>query len=65
MWRMKKFYPKEVVEKRYSMTMLHYLAYLFPNKKFSLHEYDMYDAMFMKGFDEGYSMRVEEESEEK
>ena len=62
---MKKFYPREVIERKYSMAMLHYLAYLFPNKKFSLHEYDMYDAMFMKGFDEGYSMRVEEESEEK
>ena len=62
---MKKFYPNEVVGRKYSIAMLHYLSYLFPNKKFSLHEYDMYDAMFMKGFDEGYSMRVEEESEEK
>lgn len=47
------------------MTMLHYLAYLFPDKKFSLYEFKMYDAMFIKGVDEGYSMRVEEESEEK
>jgi len=62
---MTKFYPKEVIEKGYSIAMLHFLAYLFPGKKFSLHEYDMYDAMFMKGFDEGYSMTVEEESEEK
>ena len=62
---MKKFYPKKVVEKGYSMAMLHYLAYLFPNKKFSLHEFDMYDAMFVKGYDEGYSARVMEESEEK
>ena len=62
---MTKFYPNEVVERKYNIAMLDYLAYLFPNKKFSLHEYDMYDAMFIKGFDEGYSMRVEEESEEK
>lgn len=62
---MKKFYPKEVIEKGYSIAMLHYLAYLFPDKKFSLHEFNMYDAMFMKGYDEGYSTRVEEESEEK
>ena len=50
---MKKFYPKEVVEKGYSIAMLHYLAYLFPNKKFSIDEYRMYDAMFMKGYGEG------------
>lgn len=62
---MKKFYPKGVVEKGYSMAMLHYLAYLFPDKKFSLHEFNMYDAMFMKGYDEGYSTRVMEESEDK
>jgi len=61
---MKKYYPKEVTERGYSIVMLHYLAYLFPNKKFSLYEFKMYDAMFMKGVDEGYSMRVEEESEE-
>ena len=62
---MMKFYPKEVVEKGYSIEMLHYLAYLFPNKKFSIDEYRMYDAMFIKGYDEGYSARVMEESEEK
>lgn len=60
---MKKFYPREVIERGYSMTMLHYLAYLFPDKKFSLYEFKMYDAMFIKGFDEGYSTRVEEEAE--
>lgn len=62
---MKKFYPKEVVENGYSTEMLDYLAYLFPDKKFSLHEYDMYHAMFMKGFDEGYLARIIEESEKK
>ena len=51
---MMKFYPKEVIEKGYSIAMLHYLAYLFPNKKFSIDEYRMYDAMFMKGWGEGY-----------
>lgn len=62
---MKKFYPREVVERKYSIEMLRYLAYLFPGKKFSLHEFDMYNTMFMKGYDEGYSFRVrEEESEE-
>ena len=50
---MMKFYPKDVVEKGYSIAMLHYLAYLFPNKKFSIDEYRMYDAMFMKGYGEG------------
>ena len=62
---MKKFYPREVIDRKYNIEMLRYLAYLFPDKKFSLHEYSMYDAMFMRGIDEGYSMRVEEESEEK
>jgi len=52
--RIKKFYPWEVIERKYSIEMLHYLAYLFPDKKFSLHEFDMYDAMFMKGYGEGY-----------
>lgn len=61
---MKKFYPREVIERKYSIAMLHYLAYLFPDKKFSLHEFSMYDAMFMRGFDEGYSTRIMEESEE-
>ena len=51
---MNKFYPKEVIEKGYNMEMLHYLAYLFPNKKFSIEEYRMYDAMFLKGYGEGY-----------
>ena len=51
---MKKFYPKEVIEKGYSIAMLHYLAYLFPNKKFSIEDYRMYDAMFLKGYGEGY-----------
>ena len=62
---MKKFYPREVIDRKYNIEMLRYLAYLFPNKKFSLHEFDMYDAMFMKGYDEGYSARVIEESEDK
>ena len=43
--------------------MLHYLAYLFPDKKFSLHEFDMYNAMFIKGYDVGYSDRVMEKTE--
>lgn len=60
---MKKFYPREVIDRKYSLAMLHYLAYLFPDKKFSLHEFNMYDAMFMKGYDEGYSDRVMEETE--
>ena len=60
---MKKFYPREVIDRKYSLAMLHYLAYLFPDKKFSLHEFNMYDAMFMKGYDEGYSDRVMEEAE--
>ncbi len=51
---MKKYYPKEVIEKGYSIAMLHFLAYLFPDKKFSIDEYRMYDAMFMKGWGEGY-----------
>jgi len=51
---MKKFYPREVIEKGYSIAMLHYLAYLFPDKKFSIDEYRMYDAMFLKGWGEGY-----------
>lgn len=51
---MNKFYPKEVIEKGYNMEMLYYLAYLFPNKKFSIEEYRMYDAMFLKGYGEGY-----------
>ena len=62
---MKKFYPREVIDRKYNIEMLHFLVYLFPDKKFSLHEYDMYDAMFIKGYDEGYSDRVMEESEEK
>jgi len=51
---MNKFYPKEVTDRGYSISMLHFLAYLFPNKKFSIDEYRMYDAMFMKGWGEGY-----------
>lgn len=51
---MKKFYPNEVIERKYNIAMLHYLAYLFPDKKFSIDEYRMYDAMFMKGYGEGY-----------
>jgi len=51
---MKKYYPKEVTERGYSIAMLHFLAYLFPDKKFSIDEYRMYDAMFMKGWGEGY-----------
>ena len=60
---MKKFYPREVIDRKYNIAMLHYLAYLFPDKKFSLHEFNMYDAMFIKGYDEGYSDRVMEETE--
>ena len=62
---LKKFYPKEVIEKGYDIAMLHYLAYLFPDKKFSLREFAMYDAMFIKGYDEGYSYRVMEEDDER
>lgn len=51
---MTKLYPNEVIEKGYNIEMLHYLAYLFPNKKFSIEEYRMYDAMFLKGYGEGY-----------
>ena len=51
---MTKFYPNEVIEKGYNIEMLHYLAYLFPNKKFSIEEYRIYDAMFLKGYGEGY-----------
>lgn len=51
---MKKFYPKEVIERGYNKEMLHFLAYLFPNKKFSIDEYRMYDAMYTKGWGEGY-----------
>lgn len=50
---MDKYYPKEVTDRGYSIAMLHYLAYLFPDKKFSIEEYRMYDAMFMKGYGEG------------
>lgn len=60
----RKFYPKEVIERGYRMEMLRYLAYLFPDKKFSLREFAMYDAMFIKGYDEGYSDRIMEESKE-
>ena len=51
---MKKYYPKEVTDRGYSISMLRFLAYLFPDKKFSIDEYRMYDAMFMKGWGEGY-----------
>ena len=50
---MKKYYPKEVIERGYNIEMLHFLAYLFPDKKFSIDEYRIYDAMFMKGYGEG------------
>ena len=60
---MKKFYPREVIDRNYNLAMLHYLAYLFPDKKFSLHEFDMYNAMFIKGYDVGYSDRVMEKTE--
>ena len=61
---MKKFYPSQMMG-RYNKFMLDYLAYLFPDKKFSLYEFNMYHAIFMKGHDIGYSNRVMEESEEK
>jgi hypothetical protein len=61
---MKKFYPQEVVEKGYSTTMLRFLASLFPHKKFSLHEYDLCDTMFMKGFDDGYYLAEKIAAEE-
>lgn len=49
---------------RYNKFMLDYLAYLFPDKKFSLYELNMYHAMFMKGHDIGYSEAILERYDE-
>lgn len=44
--------------------MLDYLNYLFPEEKFTKKELNIFYALFVKGYDEGWSDRVKEESED-
>lgn len=46
-------------------TMQDYLEYLFPKKKFKKKYYDIFYALFVKGYDEGYCDRVMQEEDER